>query len=124
MAESTSGSVPVEARARVFVTRRLLPEALELIAGEVDLEVWPQEHPPSPQQLQEKVGAVHGVLTNIMDRVDAGLLDAAPQLKVVSHLGVGVDNIDVAQATRRGILGGQYAGGPGRGDGGPGPSPF
>ena len=83
---------------------------LELIAAEADLEVWPQEHPPSPQQLREKVSVVQGVLTNIMDRVDAGLLDAAPQLKVVSHLGVGVDNIDVPQATRRGILVGNTPG--------------
>ena len=110
MAESTRGGAPVEARTRVFVTRQMLPEALELIAAEADLEVWPQERPPSPQQLQEKVAGVHGVLTNIMDRVDAGLLDAAPQLKVVSHLGVGVDNIDVAHATRRGILVGNTPG--------------
>ena len=100
----------METRTRVFVTRRMLPEALELIAAEADLEVWPQEHPPSPQQLREKVAVVQGVLTNIMDRVDTGLLDAAPQLKVVSHLGVGVDNIDVAQATRRGILVGNTPG--------------
>ena len=44
----------MEARTRVFVTRRMLPEALDLIAAEADLEVWPQEHPPSPQQLREK----------------------------------------------------------------------
>lgn len=100
----------MESRNRVFVTRRMLPEALELIAAEADLDVWPQEDPPSPQQLREKVGAVQGVLTNIMDRVDAGLLEAAPNLKVVSHLGVGVDNIDVAQATRMGILVGNTPG--------------
>ncbi|MCH8108199.1 MAG: D-glycerate dehydrogenase, partial [Chloroflexi bacterium] len=100
----------MEARARVFVTRRMLPEALELIAAEADLEVWPEEHPPSPQQLREKVAAVQGVLTNIMDRVDTAMLEAAPELKVVSQLGVGVDHIDVAQATRQGILVGNTPG--------------
>ena len=100
----------MEARARVFVTRQMLPEALELIAADADLEVWPQEHPPSPQQLRAKVAGVQGVLTNIMDRVDAVLLEAAPQLKVVSQLGVGVDHIDVAQATRQGILVGNTPG--------------
>lgn len=100
----------MEARARVFVTRRMLPEALELIAADADLEVWPEEHPPSPQQLREKVAAVQGVLTNIMDRVDTAMLEAAPELKVVSQLGVGVDHIDVAQATRKGILVGNTPG--------------
>lgn len=100
----------MEARARVFVTRRMLPEALELIAAEADLEVWPEEHPPSPQQLRGKVAVVQGVLTNIMDRVDTLLLEAAPELKVVSQLGVGVDHIDVARATRQGILVGNTPG--------------
>lgn len=100
----------MEARPRVLVTRQMLPEALELIAADAELDVWPQERPPSPQQLREIVAGVQGLLTNIMDRVDADLLDAAPQLKVVSHLGVGVDNIDVAQATKRGILVGNTPG--------------
>ena len=110
MAESNIGSAPVGARPRVFVTRQMLPEALELIGAAADLEVWPQVQPPTPEQLREKLTVVQGVLTNIMDRVDAILLDAAPQLQVVSQLGVGVDNIDVAQATQRGIFVGNTPG--------------
>jgi glyoxylate reductase len=91
-------------RPQVFVTRQLLPEALELIAQTAEMEVWPAEYPPTPEQLHQKVANVDGVLTNIMDRVDAALLDAAPRLKVISQLAVGLDNIDVAEATRRGIL--------------------
>ena len=89
---------------KVFVTRLMDGEALDTIAGETDMEVWPEEHPPSPQLLREKLRDVDGVLTHIMDRVDGALLDAAPRLKVVSQLAVGVDNVDVKEATRRGIL--------------------
>ena len=89
---------------KVFVTRLMDGEALDTIAGETDMEVWPEEHPPSPQLLREKLRDVDGVLTNIMDRVDGALLDAAPRLKVVSQLAVGVDNVDVKEATRRSIL--------------------
>ena len=89
---------------RVFVTRQIFPEALELIGEAAQLEVWPEERPPTPQQLAEKVSDMTGVLTNIMDRVDAPLLDRAPQLKVISQLAVGLDNIDLAAASRRGIL--------------------
>ena len=88
---------------RVFVTRRIMPDALDLIADSADLEVWPDDAPPSPEILRQKAGAVEGILTNIMDRVDGPLLDAAPRLKVVSQLAVGLDNVDVAAATRRGI---------------------
>ncbi len=87
----------------VFVTRRIMPEALDLIAGAAALEVWPEEAPPSPEILRQKAAGAAGILTNIMDRVDAPLLDAAPGLRVISQLAVGLDNVDVAEATRRGI---------------------
>ncbi len=95
---------------RVFVTRQIFPEALELIGRSTQFEVWPNESPPTPAQLAEKLANADGVLTNIMDRVDASLLDRAPRLKVISQLAVGLDNIDVAEATRRRILVGHTPG--------------
>ena len=93
----------VNVKPRVFVTRRIMQDALDLIDSYADMEVWPDEEPPPPQVLREKMAGVAGILTNIMDRVDAQLLDAAPGLRVVSQLAVGLDNVDVAEATRRGI---------------------
>ena len=90
--------------ARAFVTRQIFPEALELIAQSAQLEVWPDETPPTPEQLADKLAGVDGVLTNIMDRVDVGLLKRASSLMVISQLAAGLDNVDVAAASRRGIL--------------------
>ena len=92
------------ASARAFVTRQIFPEALELIAQSAQLEVWPDETPPTPEQLADKLAGVDGVLTNIMDRVDVRLLERASSLKVISQLAAGLDNVDVAAASRRGIL--------------------
>ena len=89
---------------RVFVSRRIFPEALDLLNQVAQVEVWPEELPPSPQQLGDKIANAAGVLTTIMDRVDACLLDRAPQLKVISQLAVGLDNVDVDEASRRGVL--------------------
>jgi len=89
---------------RVFVSRRIFPEALDLLNQVAQVEVWPEELPPSPQELGDKIANADGVLTTIMDRVDASLLDRAPRLKVISQLAVGLDNVDVAEASRRGIL--------------------
>ena len=77
--------------ARAFVTRQIFPEALELIAQSAQLEVWPDETPPTPEQLADKLAGVDGVLTNIMDRVDVGLLERASSLMVISQLAAGLD---------------------------------
>lgn len=97
-------------RPRVFVTRRFFPEALEVLTDAADTEVWLDDEPPTTEQLLEKVVEADGILTNIMDRIDADVFQAAHRLKVVSQLGVGVDNIDVAEATRRGVLVGNTPG--------------
>ena len=88
---------------KVFVTRRITQEALDLLAAAAILEVWPADDPPAPEILREKAAAVDGLLTNIMDRVDAPLLAAAPNLKALSQVSVGLDNVDLAAATRRGL---------------------
>ena len=95
---------------KVLITRQLLPEVLDLISESTDMEVWPDTYPPSAEKLRELLADKEGVLTTIMDRIDAEALDAAPKLKVVSQLGVGVDHIDIAEATKRNILVGNTPG--------------
>ena len=89
--------------ARIFVTRRIFPEALDLLSAHAQLEVWPEDYPPAPEQLREKAANVQGLLTNVMDRLDWELLRAATGLKAISQVSVGLDNVDLAEATRRGI---------------------
>ncbi len=97
-------------RPRAFVTRQIFPEAVELIERAAQVEVWPSERPPNREELAGKIASCDGVLTNIMDRLDASLLEGATRLKVISQLAVGLDNIDVAEASRRGILVGNTPG--------------
>ena len=88
---------------KALVTRALLPEALDIIRETADVTVWPDEAPPSVSELHNLVSDADGILTTIMDRVDAALMDAAPNLRAISQLAVGLDNVDVAEASRRGI---------------------
>ena len=92
------------ARPRVFVSRHIFPEALDLIRAEADLDLWEDELPPPRDVLLEKVKGVDGLLCLLTDGVDAELMDTAgPRLKVISQIAVGFDNIDVPEATSRGI---------------------
>ena len=89
---------------RAFVSRLMHPDAITLVGEATEMEVWPDDPPPTSEQLREKLAEVEGALINIMDRVDATLLDAAPRLRVISQLAAGLDNVDIPECTKRGIL--------------------
>jgi glyoxylate reductase len=89
--------------ARVFVTRRLPFEALDRLRAVHDVDEWPGDMPPSPQELRAAVADADGLLSLLTDRVDAAVLDAAPRLRAIANMAVGTDNIDVAAAAARGI---------------------
>jgi glyoxylate reductase len=91
------------AQARVFVTRQLPGDALDRLEAEHDVEVWPERLPPSQDELRARAPGLEGLLSTLTDRVDAELIDAAPRLRAISNYAVGVDNVDVAAATARGI---------------------
>src|SRR6266567_7781784 len=98
------------AKSRVFVTR-IIPEAgLDLIRRHCEAEIWPEQLPPPYDLLRQKVADCDGLVSLLTDRIDAALLDAAPQLKVVSNYAVGFNNIDVKAATERGVCVGNTPG--------------
>jgi len=92
------------AKPKVFVTR-LIPEAgLQMVADFCDADVWQEELPPSREILLARVRGVEGLLCLLTDGVDGAVMDAAGSaFKVVSNHAVGFDNVDVDEATRRGI---------------------
>ncbi|MDA1188565.1 MAG: D-glycerate dehydrogenase [Chloroflexi bacterium] len=89
---------------KVFVSRKIFPEYLDLISRKANMELWEDELPPSRSILLKKSKGVDGILCLLTDAIDAEFMDAAgPQLKVVSQIAVGYNNIDVPEATRRNI---------------------
>ncbi|WP_456476068.1 2-hydroxyacid dehydrogenase [Oceanithermus sp.] len=91
---------------RVFVTRSLPGTALdELRQAGYQVEVWPEFTAPPREVLLERVRGAAGLITMLEDRVDAQLMDAAgPQLKVIAQYAVGLDNVDLEAAKKRGIV--------------------
>lgn len=89
---------------RVFVTREIPDSGLSKLHSTCDAEVWTAKFPPSREELLQRVQGCEGLLTLLTESVDAELMDVAgPQLKVVSNYAVGFNNIDIAEATKRGI---------------------
>jgi glyoxylate reductase len=92
-----------QTKPKVFVTRRLPLKAWEELIQHVEAELWDYETPPPYEVLLEKVRGKDGLLCLLTDRIDAALMDAGSDLKVISQIAVGFDNIDVGAATARGI---------------------
>lgn len=94
--------------ARVLITRPLPGDPVGRLrdAGFAAVTVYPHDRRMPRDELLAAVAGMHGIVATPADvGVDAELFDAAgPQLVVVSNYAVGVDNVDLDEAARRGIL--------------------
>ena len=88
---------------KVYVTRDLPKRGLRVIKESFDAEIWPEYAPPPKKTIIEKAAKVDALATLLSDKIDAEVFDAAPKLRIVAQLAVGFDNIDVKEATKRGI---------------------
>lgn len=88
----------------VVVTRRLPGVSLEHLEAETRPAVHPPADPMPREELLRRAPGAEGILCTLADRIDAEVMDAAgDSLRVVSNYAAGVNNIDVAEATRRGV---------------------
>jgi len=88
---------------RVFVTRSLPGDALERLSAQVDLDLWQGSGAPSEADLVSRARRSAALLCLLSDRISSELLSKCRDLRVISSCSVGVDHIDLAAATARGI---------------------
>ena len=88
---------------RVFVTRQIDGDALDRLRATHEVDVWGDGAPPSREELVARVGEVEGLLCMLSDRIDAGVIAAAPRLRAIANYAVGTDNIDLDAARARGV---------------------
>jgi glyoxylate reductase len=92
-------------RPRVHVSRRVPAEVRAELERLFELTIHDSEEPPVRRELLASVAGCDGLVTMLTDRVDEELFDAAGvRLRVVANYAVGVDNVDLQAARRRGIV--------------------
>jgi D-3-phosphoglycerate dehydrogenase / 2-oxoglutarate reductase len=100
--ESVSAGAQADGgRPRVLVAEKIGDSGIELLKGHFEVEVglgWSRE------ELEQRIGEYDGVLIRSATKLDADLIARAGRLRAVGRAGVGVDNVDVEAATRRGIV--------------------
>ncbi|MFN2463756.1 MAG: 2-hydroxyacid dehydrogenase [Candidatus Dormibacteria bacterium] len=92
------------APASVFVTYPVPSPGIEILEEAFEVRVHPASTAPGREDILRAAAGCAGLLTLVRDRVDAALLDELPAIRAVANYGVGYDNVDVAEATRRGII--------------------
>jgi glyoxylate reductase len=88
---------------RIFVTRRLVGDALERLAQHAEVDLWDGDGQPAPEVLRARVREADGLLCLLTDRIDADLISACPKLRAVASCSVGLDHVDVAALSARKI---------------------
>jgi D-3-phosphoglycerate dehydrogenase len=83
---------------RVLVREAIADAGVELLRSRFDVDV------DTESPLADVVGRYDAIIIRSQTKLDAPLLERATNLRVIGRAGVGVDNVDVEEATRRGIL--------------------
>ena len=92
------------AKPYVYVTRQLFKPAIDILEKNCTVEVFNGDDNPVPRQLLlEKVRDADGLLCLLTEKIDKELMNQGRKLKVISNYAVGFNNIDVPEATSRGI---------------------
>jgi D-3-phosphoglycerate dehydrogenase len=91
----------VSARARILVKEQIADTGVALLREHFDVDLgvdWSEE------QLRERLADYEGILIRSATRLDADLIAHGTKLRVIGRAGIGVDNVDVDAATKRGIV--------------------
>jgi len=90
---------------KIYVTRKISEKYLEPYFDDFDFTMWSKESIPVPREtLLAKVSEVDGMISMLSETIDKQLISHAKQLKIVSNLAVGFDNIDIPTMQKNNIV--------------------
>ncbi len=89
---------------RVYCSHELFEEARKTLEATCDVEYWTEAERPARDEVLWHLKDKEGLVCLLTEKVDEGLLRAAPKLRIAANVAVGFDNIDVAACTKRGVV--------------------
>lgn len=89
---------------KVYITRQIPEPGIELLRKNFEVEVNPEDRVLTREELLEKVRGRDAILCLLTDKIDAQVMDSATGARIFANYAVGYDNIDVPEATKKGIL--------------------
>lgn len=87
---------------KILVSDKMDEEGIDIFRKQEGIEVDVKTG-LSPEGLKEIIGRYDGLAIRSATKVTKEILDAAVKLKVVARAGIGLDNVDIAEATKKGV---------------------
>ncbi|MBV7506696.1 D-glycerate dehydrogenase [Bacillus sp. sid0103] len=89
----------------IYITRKLPDEIVDKLSSQFHVKMWPEENVPVLRDvLLKEIEEVDGLVCLLTEKIDEEVLSKAKQLKVISNIAVGYNNIDIQATTERGIV--------------------
>ena len=88
---------------KIFVTRKIPEAGLELLRKQYEIEVFRYDRVPTKKEIIHGIKGKDGLLCLLSDQIDAEVINAEPNLKMIANYAVGYDNIDIKTATKKKI---------------------
>ena len=88
---------------KILITRRVFPEIVASLSKQFEVDHNESDDIFSAEALRARAHGCAGVIACLTEKIDAAFFDACPTVRVVSNIAVGYNNIDVAEASKRGV---------------------
>ena len=88
---------------KILITRQVFPEVVAALTQQFEVDHNESDDILSAGALRERAKGCAGVIACLTEKIDVAFFDACPTVKVVSNIAVGYNNIDVAEASKRGV---------------------
>ena len=88
---------------KILITRRVFPEIVAPLSGQFEVDHNESDDILSADALRVRAHGCAGVIACLTEKIDVAFFDACPTVKVVSNIAVGYNNIDINEASKRGV---------------------
>jgi glyoxylate reductase len=95
---------PSPAKPAVLISRLVPEPAIEMARRGAEIDAYGTDAAMPRPELLARLRGKQGLICMISEAIDQALLDACPDLRVVSNVAVGFNNVDVAACTKRGVV--------------------
>ena len=89
---------------KILIARQVFPEIVAQLSQQFDIDHNDSDDIFAADALRVRALGCAGVVACLTEKIDAAFFDTCPTVKVVSNIAVGYNNIDVAEATKRGVM--------------------